>query len=450
MTKLPAVAALLLSLSVPALPQADAVGVLKDGVFSDAELGFRYTLPKGLSDETSYAQEALRKHAAALGTSNTLDVLLRMTSGPDDTDPDWHAVSIETYSRSKIAARDDEAVKARMNVWVAGAGVSAVGGPEHASMAGTNFVVSTFEKSEPPLHKHARVYTTIRNGKLLSIAFTANSADKIDPIADSLQMLEFDGGSPVSYLGFDRNEYPGDQNLKELRATFSYVGYWLNHPPGSNANTWIGKRSKLEAAGFGFLVVFNGRAYRELGSVASASGLGKADAERAVQAAKGEGFPAQTIIFLDQEEGGRLLPEQKAYLFAWVDGVSQAGFRAGVYCSGIAAQEKNGESVITAKDIRQNAGTRAIIYWVTNDACPPSPGCVAHGRLPLPGASGVDFAEVWQFVQSPRRKDVARGCQRSYAEDGNCYAPESGSDQKLHVDLDTSTSADPSHGRSRR
>ena len=25
----------------------------------------------------------------------------------------------------------------------------------------------------------------------------------------------------LSYLGFDRNEYPGDENLKLLRATFS-------------------------------------------------------------------------------------------------------------------------------------------------------------------------------------------------------------------------------------
>jgi len=256
-------------------------------------------------------------------------------------------------------------------------------------------------------------------------------------------------GNPSSLLGFDRNEYPGDQNLKDLRATFSYAGYWLNNPPGSNANTWTGKRGELQAAGFGFLVLFNGRLYRELGSVARASELGKGDAHRAVQAAKREGFPPHAIIFLDQEEGGRLLPEQKAYLFAWVDGVSQAGFRAGVYCSGIAATEKSGDSVITAEDIRRSAGTRPITYWVTNDACPPSPGCVAHGRPPLPGGSGVDFAEIWQFVQSPQRKDVASGCARSYAADGNCYAPGSSSGQKLHVDLDTATSADPSHGRTR-
>ena len=40
-----------------------------------------------------------------------------------------------------------------------------------------------------------------------------------------------------TYLGFDRNEYPGDANLKTLRQTFSYTGYWLNNPPGATSNS---------------------------------------------------------------------------------------------------------------------------------------------------------------------------------------------------------------------
>jgi hypothetical protein len=448
MKNLLAVAALLLS--VPLFSVNDTVSGLTDGVFSDAELGFRYTLPKGLTDETSYSREELRKRAAALGTSNnTLEILLRMTSGPPDTAPEWHAISIQTYSHSKFAGLDDRAVEAKMNGWMAGDGVTAIGDPKRVSIAGENFVVTNFEKSEPSHVKYARIYSTIRNGKLLGFAFTANSVDKLQPLADSLETLEFTGDGPVAYLGFDRNQYPGDQNLKGLRAAFSYAGYWLNNPPGANVNTWVGKRSQLEAAGFGFAVLFNGRLYRELGSEARAKELGKADAQQAVEAAGREGFPAHTIIFLDQEEGGRLLPEQKAYLFAWVDGVSQAGFRAGVYCSGIMVHEKSGESVMTAEDVRQNAEARDITYWVTNDACPPSPGCSVPRRPPAPRASGVAFADVWQFAQSPRRKDVAGGCVRSYSADGNCYPPGSASAQALHVDLNTATSADPSHGRTR-
>src|SRR5580704_10006098 len=95
-----------------------------------------------------------------------------------------------------------------------------------------------------------------------------------------------------AYLGFDRNNYPGDQNLKVLRQTFSYTGFWLNHPPSATTNTWSGKRRTLQSAGFGFLVLFNGRLFDELKSVSYASKLGKSDAQAAVAAARREGFPA--------------------------------------------------------------------------------------------------------------------------------------------------------------
>ena len=250
------------------------------------------------------------------------------------------------------------------------------------------------------------------------------------------------GQTQDDYLGFDRNEYPGDPNLKTLRQTFSYAGYWLNNPPGEKRNTWAGHRAAVESAGFGFLVLFNGRLYAELKSEAKAAALGRSDAQAAAAAARREGFPAQTVIFLDQEQGGRMLPEQSAYIHAWVDGVVAAGFRAGIYCSGMAAADDG--NVVTADDIRQNAAGRHIVYWVTKDACPPAPGCAFPRQPPSPTQSGVDFVEVWQFAQSPQRKDVAGRC-TNYTHDGECYPP--GAPAGLHVDINTATSADPSHGR---
>jgi Domain of unknown function (DUF1906) len=263
-----------------------------------------------------------------------------------------------------------------------------------------------------------------------------------------LSTISISGQSTPSYLGFDRNNYPGDQNLKALSKTFSFSGYWLSRPPSARTNTWIGKRAKLQAAGFGFLVLFNGRLYADLKTVSHATALGKSDAKAAVAAAHREGFPGDTVIFLDQEQGGRMLPEQKAYIYAWVDGVNAAGFRAGIYCSGIAAEEDHGTTIITANDIRQNARGRRIIYFVTDDACPPAPGCAFPKRPPGPKESGISFAEVWQFAQSPRRDDVSAGCPATHNADGNCYPPGVDVTQKLHVDVETATSADPSQGRS--
>jgi hypothetical protein len=214
-------------------------------------------------------------------------------------------------------------------------------------------------------------------------------------------------------------------------------------------NTWVGKRKALDAAGFGFLVLFNGRLYADLKSVARATALGKSDAKAAIATARKEGFPPHTVIFLDQEQGGRMLPEQKAYLFTWIDAVVAAGFDAGVYCSGIPAKEDGDVTVVTASDLRQNAGSRKIVYWVTNDACPPSPGCAFSAQGLPPGKSALDFADVWQFAQSPKRKDVAAGCPANYNPDGECYPPGVDPARHLHVDVNTATSADPSRGRSR-
>jgi hypothetical protein len=253
----------------------------------------------------------------------------------------------------------------------------------------------------------------------------------------------------AGYIGFDRNDYPGDSNLKILRQTFSYSGFWLNNPPGAKTNSWTGKRKALQTAGFGFLVLFNGRTYAQIKSAGDAAKLGNSDAAAAVSAARAEGFPLQTIIFLDQEQGGRLLPEQRAYLHAWIDGVNSTQFAAGVYSSGIASKEASGTSIVTAEDVRKNAEGRKIKYWVVNDSCPPSPGCTVSRKDLSPEFSGIPFAEVWQFAQSPKRTNFARGCSDNYNKDGNCYPPGVDPTQRLHVDLEVATSSDPSHGRTR-
>lgn len=248
--------------------------------------------------------------------------------------------------------------------------------------------------------------------------------------------------SDAQYLGFDRNDYPGDQNLPTLRQTFTYTGYWLGNPPGGNSNSWSGKRTLLRNAGFGFLVLFNGRLDAQLRR--SPAALGRSDGQAATAAAKREGFPAHTIIFLDLEEGGRMSANQKAYIYAWVDAVSASGFRAGVYCSGIPVRDD--ENIVTADDIRATSHGRDIAYWVVQDSCPPSPGCGFPKTPPGASASGVSYAEIWQFVRSPKEQEFAAKC-TGYNADANCYPPGISPATRLHIDVNTATSADPSHGR---
>jgi hypothetical protein len=251
------------------------------------------------------------------------------------------------------------------------------------------------------------------------------------------------------YRGFDRNDYPGDATMSAMHATFAFTGFWLNNPPGETSNSWAGKRSLLRQQGWGFLVLANGRLDAEIVKAqkhgTDPATLGQQDAAIAVAAAKTEGFPPQTILFLDQEEGGRLLTEQAAYLLAWTEAVAATGFRPGVYASGQPVPDDPGKTITTIDDIRTHVRTahlHEIAMFAAQDACPPAPGCTLHPK-PL-AATGLEDLTIWQYSQSPRRPEITQACKSTYAADGNCYAP---GFPAVFLDMDAANTADPSHGR---
>jgi Domain of unknown function (DUF1906) len=253
----------------------------------------------------------------------------------------------------------------------------------------------------------------------------------------------------TDYVGFDSNDYPGDDALPALRRHFSFAGYWLTNPPGAQQNGWTGKREALVRNGFGFLVLANGRLEAEIGK-AKRSGtppaaLGEKDAADAVAAAHREHFPSHTILFLDQEEGGRLTDDQSAYLLAWTEAVSHSGYLPGVYASGQAVGDGPGKTITTVQDIREQVAVQhshEIVVWVYQDSCPPANGCTM--QPPPLAASGTPDVAAWQYAQSPRRKAITKACSKTYAADGNCYVPEV---PGLQLDLSAASSPDPSHGR---
>jgi hypothetical protein len=248
--------------------------------------------------------------------------------------------------------------------------------------------------------------------------------------------------SQNTYLGFDRNDYPGDDALPILRKTFSFASYWLGSPPSEKQSSWLGKRALLQSQGFGFLVLLNGKGSREINSQQDALRKGSDQAHEAAKLAQQEGFPQGTVIFLDIEEGGRLPAYYHEYLQAWYDALAKAGFHAGAYCSGIPVNEGDGVVVTTADDIHGHMGSRDLIYWVYNDACPPSPGCMCPTNPPVPSKSGIPYAAIWQFVRSPREKQTSRHC-AGYANNGNCYSP-GDITHKWFLDINVATLPDPS------
>jgi len=247
------------------------------------------------------------------------------------------------------------------------------------------------------------------------------------------------------FLGFDRNDYPGDDAMKLLRKEFGFTSYWLGNPPQTKSNSWSGKREFLKSLGYGFLPLFSGPTSGELRDEPYTLKRVAADAQSAIAAARKEGFPSGTVIFLDIEEGGRLPSTYFTYLKLWASSLTEAGFRVGVYCSAIPIDEDEGLWLITSDFIRDKIKPVELVYWVFNDVCPPSPGCKSALAPLSPAKSGVAYAQVWQFVRSPRDKETARHC-RGYAKDGQCYAAIDAA-HRYNLDLNSATSADPSAPR---
>ena len=294
------------------------------------------------------------------------------------------------------------------------------------------------------------------SGVVLCVAGMAGCKHDAAPAQASVAQAGPAKGEAGEFVGFDRNLYPGDNRMAELKKHFDFVGFWLNNPPGETMNGWVGKRKILRDTGFGFVVLANGRldkdilAFGKRAAKMTPAQLGNKDAADAVAAAQREGFPAKTILFLDQEEGGRLLPEQSGYFFGWTEAVAAAGYRPGAYLSGQRDADGTGLDgksafITTAQDVREHVAREhrhEVTLWVYDDTCPPAPGCVL--APPHIRDSGTMDAPVWQYAQSPRRPELTKSCAKTYGADGNCYG---GASTDLFLDLNVASSADPSRGR---
>jgi len=277
-------------------------------------------------------------------------------------------------------------------------------------------------------------------------------ANEPAPSAQPSPMASVDanvGSSAGGYVGFDRNEYPGDDTMAAMKNQFAFVGYWLTVPPGAMFNQWVGKRELLKQQGWGFLLLANGKLEVEIKKAQKAgtapAELGKKDAAAAVAAAKSEGFPKRAIVFLDQEEGGRLTDVQAAYLLAWTEAVAGSDYRPGVYASGQKTQDDPGVWIDTVEDIRdrvKKGGLHEVAIFDAQDQCGPAPGCTLKAK-PLADAGEPDVI-AWQYSQSPRRPEITQSCAKTYASDGNCYAA---GFPKVFLDMDVARRADPSGGR---
>jgi hypothetical protein len=161
-----------------------------DSTFAVPDLGFRYTPPPGMKDKTSAEGIAVRIHAGTYSRKSA-QLILDLSSKDDDTSPEWHQVWIFVFPRAQLPRVSDIAAKEKMNTALAGPHSTPVGKPHGASFAGHDFLASEFEQKEPPLTKHARIFTTICKTQFVSFVLVSNSAQQVSSMEESLRTLDF-------------------------------------------------------------------------------------------------------------------------------------------------------------------------------------------------------------------------------------------------------------------
>ncbi len=217
--------------------------------------------------------------------------------------------------------------------------------------------------------------------------------------------------------GFDRLEYPGDAVLDWLAANTNLVwcGYYLGPAPSQGATSWMGRRARLAASGWGVAPLYVGQQIVPPGSLHPSAAQGAIDGADAAAKLAGEGFPPAACVWLDLENGPPLTAAESDYVAAWCDAVTGAGFAPGIYCSfllGPAVQSLCPDARIWA-------------FHVATAALHEAPG--GSFPTPDPAACGFAGAVVWQHDQN-----VALTVPTGLMPGG-----------RLIVDLDSAASSDP-------
>jgi hypothetical protein len=190
----------------------------------------------------------------------------------------------------------------------------------------------------------------------------------------------------MAFAGFDTAYYPGDACLDWLKANTNLVwcGYYLAPAPSHPDKSWMGKRARLAAAGWGILPVYVGQQIEGPGSQIVTPEQGAMDGQDAVGLMTQDGFAPGSVVILDME-GGTLTQPFNDYATAWVQAVQNGGFTAGIYCSHLYAAQ-----VAKISPGMPVWAVKVPTVAVHPVAGPPYPS-------PAPAGSGYAQAAVWQL-----------------------------------------------------
>lgn len=203
-----------------------------------------------------------------------------------------------------------------------------------------------------------------------------------------------------SYPGFDIGHYPGDsamQAWKHPASPYRWVGYYLNAPCRRD-HSWDGRYKTLATMGWGVAAIYVGQQdWSQIPGANAATlptcsatlltdGQGSTEAADAANRMRTDGFPDQSIIFLDIEHVQMVAPALLEYVRSWLGGILADGhFRPGIY-----TDKANAPTFYTAASDAYAAAGRsdAPPFWVSS----------SQGFTPnvTPSELGLSYAGIWQ------------------------------------------------------
>lgn len=217
----------------------------------------------------------------------------------------------------------------------------------------------------------------------------------------------------MPHAGFDRSAFPGAAKMAALKSTtnLKWCGFYLAPSPSHPNTGWMPTRATLVAQGWGIAPIFVGQQTTGPGSHVVTKTQGTLDGKKAVQLMLAAGFPPGTFVYLDLENGPPFPNNQKNYVAAWAQEVTNsATFNPGVYCSHLLAGAVH--ALVPS--------ARLWVFKVPTTAVHSVAG--PNYPAPSPAGSGVSGAFMWQ-------------------RDQNAKITVSGT--SLVVDLNTAQTADP-------
>ena len=194
-----------------------------------------------------------------------------------------------------------------------------------------------------------------------------------------------------AFAGFDCSSFPGADEMSWLKANtnLSWCGFYLAPAPCHGDQGWMNQRASLVAQGWGLAPTYLGQQVTGPGSNPAkvTAQQGQIDGANAVSLMTNAGFPANSRVFLDLENGSPLRAAQSQYLVAWATAVEAGGYAVGVYCS----------HTIAAEVAAAYPAAQIWAFKVTSTTGPIITNPIFD--TPAPSGSGYAQAMIWQYQQ---------------------------------------------------